>query len=407
MSHDRHHAGASTLVLGIGIAITAVNMRAAIVGVGPLLETIRQDTGISTTVAGLLTTLPVICFGLLAGVAPRAAARLGLDRVIWLTMVGLTAGILLRLATPIAMLFLGTAVIGISIALANVLVPAAVKRDFPGHTGLMTGVYTMGITLGGTAAAATMAPINERGLDWRATLGLLAIPALVAVVAQVPRLRQNRASHAHAVSTRIAVPRLWRDPLAWQVSLFMGFQSAVYFGLGSWIPTLLYDEGLSKEAAGTMWAICNLAGLPFSLGVSVVAQRLRSQRPLLVGVIGVWAVGISGLLVAPGEYALAWMLLYGAANGSALSLALMLIVLRSPDTGHASALSGMAQAVGYCIAATAPFLFGALHDLTGGWDASVIAILLALVPTAWAGWLASRHGLVGGEHPPHVRHTHP
>ncbi len=381
-----------SILLGIGIAIVAINMRTAIVGVGPLLDVIRLDLGISTTVAGLLTTIPVVCFGLLAGFAPRLSTRFGIDRMLWLTMVGLTLGILIRIVPSIAMLFAGTIVIGASIAIANVLAPAVIKRDFPGQFGLMTGVYTMGISIGGATATGLMVPIHESGYGWRQALGLLAIPALVAVIVQLPRLRMERPA-ANQRATRRA-PRLWGNALAWQVSLFMGLQSFVYFGLAAWIPTILHDAGLSREAAGTMWAIGNLAGLPASLVVPIVAQRIPNQRPLLVGLIAIWAMGIAGILIAPATFTLAWMVLFGLGAGSALSLALMLIVLRSPDTAHAASLSGMAQAIGYTIAAFAPFLGGLAHDLTGDWTASIFLMLAVLVPTTFMGWFASRRALV-------------
>jgi CP family cyanate transporter-like MFS transporter len=383
------------ILLGIGIAVTAFNMRTTIVAVSPLLDTIRDDTGMSTTVAGLLTTLPVICFGVLAGVAPRLARRFGIDLMIWLTMVGLTAGILIRLATPLVFLFFGTAVIGASIAFANVLVPAVIKRDFPAHTGLMTGAYTMCLAAGGALAAGLMVPIYERGdFGWRATLALLAIPSLIAVVALIPRLRLNSRNRESAMSRAVAAPNLWRSRLAWQVSLFMGLQSFIYYGIGSWAPTFLSDEGISDARAGLLWSICNLAGLPFSFVVPVLAQKFHDQRPLVVGVVACWAISITGLLVAPADHALLWMVLFGFAGGSSLSLALMFIVLRAPDTAHASALSGMAQAVGYTLAAFAPFLFGALHDLTGNWQAPVGMILIALIPTLWSGWSAGQRKLV-------------
>ncbi len=395
MTSSHTHTRAFLILLGIGIAVTAFNMRATIVGVGPLLETIRDETGMSTTVAGLLTTLPVICFGVLAGVAPRLARRFGIDLMIWLTMAGLTIGILVRLASPVILLFIGTLVIGASIALANVLVPAVIKRDFPQRTGLMTGVYTMCMVAGGSLASGLMVPIHERSrLDWRETLALLGVPALVAVVVLIPRLRLNSRSRESAESRAVAAPRLWRSGLAWQVSLFMGLQSFIYFGMGSWIPTLLIDEGLSDARAGLMWSLCNLAGLPFSFIVPVLAQRVRDQRPLVVGAVAVWAVSIAGLLVAPADYTLLWMVCFGVAGGSSLSLALMFIVLRSPDAAHAAVLSGMAQAIGYTLAAFAPFLFGALHDLTGGWEASSAMIGLVLVPTLWSGWFAGQRRLV-------------
>ncbi|HYI24202.1 MAG TPA: MFS transporter [Thermomicrobiales bacterium] len=383
-----------SILTGIGIAMLAINMRAAIVGVGPLLDVIRQDLDLSTTVAGLLTTIPVVCFGALAGFAPAIARRIGIDRTILVTMVGLTVGIAIRLAPSIAMLFLGTVVIGASIALANVLIPAVIKRDFPNRFGLMTGVYTMGISIGGSAATGFMVPLHESGLGWRRALGILAIPALVAVISQLPGLARNR-QVTTSISDRPSIPRLWRSRLAWQVSLFMGLQSFVYFGMGSWIPTILHDAGLSLESSGTYWAIGNLAGLPASMVVPILAQRMPNQRPLLAGTMAIWVVSIVGIMVAPASFTLAWMVMFGLAAGSALSLALMLIVLRSPDTPHAAALSGMAQAIGYGIAAFAPFLAGLAHDLTGAWTASVGLMLAALVPAGWAGWLAARRALVG------------
>jgi CP family cyanate transporter-like MFS transporter len=383
------------ILLGIGIAVTAFNMRATVVAVGPLLDTIRDDTGMSTTVAGLLTTLPVVCFGALSGLAPRLARRFGIDLMIWLTMVGLTFGIAIRLAHPVPLLFLGTAVIGASLALANVLVPAVIKRDFPQRTGLMTGVYGVGLAAGSSLAAALMVPIDEGSdLEWRGTLGVLGIPALIAVIALIPRVRINRQRRATARERSLAVPSLWRNGLAWRVSIFMGMQSFIYFGLGSWMATFLVDNGISDARAGFLWSLCNLAGLPFSFVVPVLAQKFRDQRPLVVAMVTIWGVSIVGLLVSPADYAVLWMVLFGMGGGTALSLALMFIVLRSPDAAHASSLSGMAQAIGYTLAATAPFLFGALHDLTGDWQVSVAMIGLSLVPTLWAGWSAGQRRLV-------------
>jgi MFS transporter, CP family, cyanate transporter len=382
-------------ILAIGIAVTALNLRGAVVGVGPLLETIQDDTGMSATMAGVLTTLPIACFGLLGGVAPRLARAIGLDAALWLTMLGLTLGILIRMGEPLPLLFGGTLVIGVAIAIANVLAPAVIKRDFPGRTGAMTGIHTMGIAGGGALAAAIMVPIETRtGLDWRQTLGTLAIGSAVAMVVLLPRLRQNRTNLRHMRSQTTRPPRLWRNRLAWQVSLFMGLQSAVFFGLGSWTAPLLHANGISETRAGALWAISNIASLPFALLMPVLAQRLRDQRPLVVAIVALWVVTLAGLLIDPAGLALPMVLLFGIANGSALSLALMFMVLRSPDTAHAAALSGMAQAVGYTIAAFAPFLFGLLHDLTGGWTASLVLIGLILVPTLAAGWQAAKPRLV-------------
>ena len=390
---------ALTILLGAGILIVALNLRATIIAVSPLLDAIRDDTGISGTVAGLLTTLPIVLFGLLASLAPRLASRFGADLAIVTTMIGLTIGILLRLVHPIGFLFLGTGIVGASIAIANVLMPAIVKRDFPGQVGLMTGLYTMGISAGGAFGAGLTLPVaRAAGLEWRGALAIWAIPATLAIVflglQLIPRLARNPPVRSASVRRR-PNPRLWRDPLAWQVSLFMGLQSFVFFAISSWTPTLLMEHGMSEARAGVMLSLSNIFGLVASFIAPIVANRARDQRMLVVIVVALWAAGIAGLLIAPATWTILWMALFGIAAGSALSIALMLIVLRSPDTAHAAALSGMAQSIGYLLAATGPFLVGALHDLSGGWRVPILTVLLILVPTLLVGLAAGRDRLVG------------
>jgi len=390
---------ALTILLGAGILIVALNLRATIIAVSPLLDAIRDDTGISGTVAGLLTTLPIVLFGLLASLAPRLANRFGADLVIVTTMIGLTIGILLRLVHPIGFLFLGTGIVGASIAIANVLMPAIVKRDFPGQVGLMTGLYTMGISAGGAFGAGLTLPVaRAAGLEWRGALAIWAIPAILAIVflglQLIPRLARNPPVRSASVR-RLPNPRLWRDPLAWQVSLFMGLQSFVFFAISSWTPTLLMEHGMSEARAGVMLSLSNIFGLVASFIAPIVANRARDQRMLVVIVVALWAAGIAGLLIAPATWTILWMALFGIAAGSALSIALMLIVLRSPDTPHAAAMSGMAQSVGYLLAATGPFLVGALHDISGGWRVPIVFVLLILIPTLLFGLAAGRDRLVG------------
>ncbi len=397
---------ARTILLAASILIVALNLRATIIAVSPLLDAIRDDTGISGTLAGLLTTLPVVLFGLLASVAPRLARRFGTDLVVAGTMTVLAGGILLRLAQPVPFLFLGTAIAGAAIAIANVLMPAIVKRDFPGQMGLMTGLYTMGISAGGAFGAGLTLPVaRAAGLDWRGALAIWAFPAIFAIAFLSLRLilqaaRQSDAERAARLDRSVATrrpptPSLWRDPLAWRVSLFMGLQSFIFFAVSSWTPTLLVDNGMTEARAGLMLSLANIFGLVASFVAPIVANRARDQRTLIAVVVAIWAVGIGGLLIAPTSWTILWMALFGIAAGAALSIALTLIVLRSPDTPHAAALSGMAQSVGYLLAATGPSIVGALHDLSGGWHAPVVFVLLVLVPTLLFGLAAGRDRLVG------------
>jgi len=381
-------------VLAAGIFLVALNMRTTIIAIPPLMDIIRLDTGLSSTATGLVMTLPVICFAVLSLSAPAVARRFGLDAVIVGAMAFLCAGILIRVAPPVPLLFAGTAVTGAAIALGNVLVPVAIKRDFPEHPGLMTALYGLGMSLGGTLAAAVMVPVYEStALGWRGTLGLLAIPALVAVVALLPRLRLN--ARGEAVGRRRSTPRLWGDLLAWQISLVMGLQSFVFYGLGTWAPTILVEGGMSDEAAGYLWSICNLGAIPMSFVAPFLFARGVNQRLLVMVITAMFTGSIGGMLVAPTMLTWLWMVLLGMAGASSFAAVLIFIVQRAPDADHAAALSGMAQAVGYAIAATAPFLFGALKDVTGGWTAPTLLVLATMAPFLWASLGACRPIFVG------------
>lgn len=395
MTSPAPRSRALSITLAAGIFLTALNMRSSIIAIPPMMDSIRLDTGLSSTATGLIMTLPVICFALLSLTAPAVARRIGLDLTILGSMGLLCLGILIRVAPAIPLLFAGTAVIGAAIALGNVLVPAVIKRDFPQHPGLMTALYGMGMAAGGALSAAVMVPIHERtNLDWRQTLGLLVIPALIAVITLIPRVRLNSRLHSGTIR-RGSAEHLWRELLAWQIALGMGLQSFVFYGLGSWSPTILIAHGMSESAAGVMWSICQLGAIPASFGAPFLFTRGLNQRVLVTIITAMFVTSISGMLLAPATLPWLWMLLLGMSGSSSFAAILIFIVQRSPDAAHAAALSGMSQAIGYTIAATSPFLFGALHDLTGGWTAPNLMVLAAMVPFLWAMLGASRHRLVG------------
>ena len=382
-------------VLAAGIFVTALNMRTTIVSFPPMLEIIRADTGLSSSVVGLVMTLPVICFALLSLAAPAVAARLGLDRSLILAMALVCGGILIRVLPTIPPLYLGTVVIGMAIAIGNVLVPSMIKRDFPDHPGLMAAVYGLGMSLGGTLAAAVMVPIYQNtGLGWRGTLGVLAIPTAIAVLALLPRVWLIESSDLPG-RRRPATPSLWKDLMAWQIALVMGLQSFFFYGLGTYAPTILTDNGMSESTAGFMWSICNLGAIPASFVMPLLFARGLNQRLLMMGVAAMFSISIVGMLVAPVTLTPVWMISMGIAGAGSFAAVLLFIVQRTPDAAHASALSGMSQAVGYGIAAVAPFLFGALHDLTGGWTAPILVVLAMIVPFVWAALGAGRPVLVG------------
>jgi MFS transporter, CP family, cyanate transporter len=183
---------------------------------------------------------------------------------------------------------------------------------------------------------------------------------------------------------------LLRDPLAWQVTLFMGLQSLQFYATSAWIPTIFVDAGRSPAQAGLLLSLAGFVGLVFSATMPSLAMRRRSQSGLVATTCVFYVLGYVGLIVAPGPLAVLWMVLLGIAQGSNIALGLLLITLRSPDTAHTSELSAMAQGVGYTLAAIGPFGLGALHDLSGGWTVPLVVMLVLVVPTVIVGIGAGR-----------------
>ncbi|WP_433036983.1 CynX/NimT family MFS transporter [Actinomycetospora sp. CA-053990] len=373
------------------VLLLAANLRPPVVGVAPLVDQARDDLGVSSGVAGLLTSLPVLCFGLLAPIAPRLARRWGLERLMVAALLVLTAGIALRLVDALAVILVGSVLVGTAIAVGNVSLPTLVKRDFPHRTGAMTGAYSMVLTGGGALAAAVTVPLQRvTGLDWRLTLGLWGLLALVTLAVWVPRARR-RTVPSSPVGEAAAMRRgLLRDPLAWQVTLFMGLQSLQFYATSAWIPTIYTDAGRSPAEAGLLLSLAGIVGLVFSATMPSLAMRRPSQSALVTVTCLFYVAGYAGLILAPGTLPALWMVLLGVAQGSNIALGLLLITLRSPDTAHTAELSAMAQGIGYTLAAVGPFGLGALHDLTDGWTVPLVVMAVLVVPTILMGIGAGR-----------------
>src|SRR5215218_7601522 len=241
------------VLLVLGIVLLAANLRSALTSVAPLIGQIRTDTGISNGVAGLLTTLPLLAFGVLSSLAPRLARRFDMERVLLASLLLLAAGIVLRSAGTVAVLFLCTAVLGAAIVVGNVLLPALVKREFPQRVGLMTSVYTTALGISGALAAGVSVPLAQlTGMGWRGSLALWALPAIVAAVAWLPHLRRSDQPENVSAQSPVGVSDLWRSALAWQVTLFMGLQSLTYYVTLTWLPEILQEDGISAARAGWM-----------------------------------------------------------------------------------------------------------------------------------------------------------
>ena len=371
----------------VSIVLAALTLRPAIVAVGPLTAPIQAGTGLSSTATSLLTTVPLICLGLVAASASPLSGRLGVDRAVFAALALVVAGIAVRLLSAIPVLFAGTVMAASGIALGNVLVPAAIKQYRPQRVGAMMAIYSVALQSGATAASAATVPVRAAfGLGWREALAIWGLPAAVACAAWVPRATRPRTvARRTAPSTAV-----WRSLLGWAAALFIGLQSGIYFALTAWLPTLLRDHGLSNDAAGYMLSVVGFAGIAGGLPMPILATRMRQQTPLVLIIVAAFAAGLLGLLAAPAGAAPLWSVLLGLGQGGGLSLALTLFTLRTRTAAGAAQLSGMGQTVGYLAAAAGPFAAGWTHALTGGWTVPLVVLLVALAPLTAAGVIVAR-----------------
>jgi CP family cyanate transporter-like MFS transporter len=315
-----------------------------------------------------------------------------MERAVVLALGLIAAGTLTRALPVNALLFGGTVVLGVGIALGNVLLPALAKRDFPRRSGPMTSLYSSVMGLGATLGAGVSAPLALE-IGWRASLGAWCVPALVALGVWLPRPPEGRPG---AVSRfrGSAFRSLGRSPLAWQVALFMGFQSLTFYVILTWLPDLLQDRGLGVAEAGWMLALSQATGILGTAVVPMWAARIPDQRAIVVTLGLMEAVALAGLL-APGLTLVAlWVSLIGFALGGTFGLALLLLVLRAADAETAGELSGMAQSIGYGIAAAGPPAFGFMRDLTGSWVVPLLFVGGVLAGKVGVGLGAGRPGLV-------------
>jgi MFS transporter, CP family, cyanate transporter len=393
MTHERPSAGVSTAILLAALLAVAANLRPALTSVGPLIDLIRQDLNLSATVAGLLNSLPLFAFALFSPLA-HFANRIGIERALMVAMIALIAGILVRSFGGTPGLFGGTLLLGASIAVGNVLLPSAIKRDFPHRVSGVTTTYAimLGLTAAiGSGVSVPLARILPGG--WESALAFWALPTALALFPLALCLRASDPTEATSKSYATAAP-VWRSLLAWQVTLFMGLQSFSYYVAVSWFPSVLQDMGYTPGAAGWIVTFFQVVALGATLAMPTLIRRSRDQRMLAVATPLLIVVALLGMIAAPGA-ALLWIVVLGIGNGPTMILALTFFGLRTRDHRQAAALSLMAQSIGYFIAALGPIIFGLLHDVSHGWTLPLLAMAGSLIVQAAAGFGAGRNTQIG------------
>lgn len=382
-------------ILLIGIVLIGANLRAPLTSVGSLIPVIRDDLGVSNAVVGTITTIPLIAFALVSPFAPKIANRFGMERTILVSMLILVIGIILRSMTGVVTLFSGTVLIGVGISFGNVLIPGLIKMSFPLKIGLITAFYAVSMNLFAALASGLSVPISSIGnLGWQGSLGAWGILVLIAIIIWLPQLKNQADLPKFDTNQTMKKTNMWKSNTAWQVTVFMGLQSLMFYTILTWLPEILQLNGYSASGAGWMLSIMQFGIIPMNFIIPILASKLVDQRKLGMFVGAAFLVGVLGLIQGQATVIVISVILIGIACGSAFSLSMMFFTLRTNDGYEASELSGMAQSIGYILAATGPTIFGGLHDLTGTWNAPLILLLIISVIISIAGTLAGRDVLI-------------
>lgn len=381
----------------IGLLLIAVNLRVSFVSVGPVLGNISSDLEFSSAAAGLLTGLPLIAFAVFSPLAPGFASRLGLDRALWMSLLILASGIVFRSLPVPGIIWAGTALIGLAIAFLNVLVPSLVKRDFPMRVSQVTGGYTATQAAFAAIGAAVVVPVAQTSpAGWRLALGIWVGLALIAMAVLLPWLRRHRSgSTAHATTPGVSFRSPWTSALGWQVTIFMGLQSIAFYVLMAWLPTIEQSQGVPATVAGVHLSVFLLISVFASLATGGILHRGSDQRLVAFTSGGLTFVTFLGLALAP-DLILLWVILGAIGCGSLIVIALSLFSLRTVNYPQAASLSGMAQSVGYGLAAAGPVMFGGLRDVSGGWTLPLLVTAGLMAVLALTGLLVGRDRVISG-----------
>ena len=372
-------------LLILGIIFIAFNLRPAITSVGPLIATIQDFMGINNLEAGLLTTIPLVAFAVFSPLVSKLSRKWGNESTLFFSLLILAVGIFIRYSTNIWMLYFGTLVIGSGIAVMNVLLPSVIKSDFPKRIGIMTSIYTTAMCgMAGLASGVSIPLAEGAGLGWEKALVVWGILAIIGILLWVPQLK---VSHK-PIENRPTTPQhsIWKSGNAWAVSIFFGFQSFVFYCVIAWLPAILLSKGMNEHTAGWMLLFVQIIGLPATFFSPIIASKLKHMWMSIAVIVLINLLGFSGLIVFHQTgFLIGSIALIGLSTGGSISLAYMIISTKAKDHHQAAELSGMAQAIGYLLAALGPVLLGFTYDQTQNWLYPILLILLVNLLMLYSG----------------------
>lgn len=379
----------------LGIVCIAANLRAPITGVAPVIKSIQETYALSATQAGFLTASPLLIFAAFSLLAAPLARKIGTERALFIGLSLLLIGTIWRIQPSVWSLYLGNNLIAIGIPLGNVLVPSLIKRYFPGRVAFLTAIYSLTMGVSAAAISALAIPLSQySSYGWRASLLSVGLMITVSWLVWLPQLKKGpRTNKGEQQAGQI---NLWRSKLAWQVTFFLGLNSLFYYIFVSWMPSLLMSQGFSASFAANMHGLMQLASAVSGLLILPIVRHFPDQRPAVIFATSFMFLGLFGLWQLP-VWSLFWTLALGFGSGAIFVLSLSFLAMRVSTTAQAASLAGMAQFVGYLLAASGPSLMGAFYDAFGSWEPMLIFCMINAVIIFFFGLAAGRDRQIGRE----------
>jgi CP family cyanate transporter-like MFS transporter len=373
----------------LALIFISLVLRPPVGSIGPLVDELKRVEGLSLFQVGLLTSIPVVCFGLGAFASPALVKRLTLNRAMMWVLVALLIASVLRLVGGFVPLMTFTVIIGLAIAVGNVLIPTIVREQFPDKLALITGVYVTLLAISASLSASIAVPTSDYLGGWRMALAIWLLPTLAAIIFWYPVSKVSKHSEVTTEVTHSEERRaVLRSPLAWAIVAFFGLQSTGFYALLNWLPSLLIDRGYTPVEAGTLLGLCTSIGIPTGFLIAMVIRRFKSLSVLAVVVSAFTLSGLVILWLEPRQAVLACVVT-GFGFAATFPLSLTLVGSRASTSTQTTQLSALSQGWGYLIAAVGAFIFGYLKDVTGDWTSSLSVMIaltaIQLVAGAFAG----------------------
>lgn len=377
----------------LGIIFISFNLRAPITAVGSVVKMISAEFNLTSGMAGFITTLPLIAFAVVSPFVSGISRKLGYGKTMFFGLIIMLLGELVRSYTGVIGLFVGTGLLGVGIAIGNVLIPSVIKLKFAQNIGKMTSVYTSSMCIFAAIGAGISMPLAEdMGFGWKNSLAIWFLLTMLTLIIWLPQIKEGKSDnsvHKTDVKSTSSSTSIWANKTAWFVTIFMGIQSLLFYSMVAWLPTIVISKGFEDSFAGTIALIYQLVAIPATLLIPFLCDKFKHQKHLVSLTCCIYLAGMMLFLVTSSALTMVLsILLISLGMGGSISLSIAFISLRSPHAQKASELSGMSQSVGYLLAAIGPTLMGAIYDASHSWSIPIIIFIVLIVFLALIGWQA-------------------